>query len=71
MVWRWSSSNASIETTDKGVVSLALIDGGSAYSAVPTVTVAHPSQGATATAAVGASGTIISLTITNPGTQYP
>jgi len=65
-----AAATASIETTDKGVVSFALINGGSAYPAVPTITVAHPSQGATATAAVGASGTITSLTITNPGTQY-
>ena len=65
-----AAATASIETTDKGVVSFALINGGSAYPAVPTITVAHPSQGATATAVVGASGTITSLTITNPGTQY-
>ena len=65
-----AAATASIETTDKGVVSFALVNAGSAYPAVPTVTVAHPSQAATATATVGASGTITSLTITNSGTQY-
>ena len=65
-----AAATASIETTEKGVVSISVDDGGSGYPVAPIITVAHPSQAATATATVGASGTITSLTITNPGTQY-
>ena len=64
-----AAATSLIETTDKGVVSIALIDGGSGYSAVPTVTVAHPSVGAVATAST-TSGIVTSITLTNPGTQY-
>ena len=64
-----AAATASIETTDNGVVSIALVDGGSGYSAVPTVTVAHPSVGAVATAST-TSGIVTSITLTNPGTQY-
>ena len=64
-----AAATSSIETTDKGVVSIALVDGGSGYSAVPTVTVAHPSVGAVATAST-TSGIVTSITLTNPGTQY-
>jgi hypothetical protein len=64
-----AAATSLIETTDKGVVSIALVDGGSGYSAVPTVTVAHPSVGAVATAST-TSGIVTSITLTNPGTQY-
>ena len=64
-----AAATASIETTDNGVVSIALVDGGSGYSAVPIVTVAHPSVGAVATAST-TSGIVTSITLTNPGTQY-
>lgn len=64
-----AAATASIETTDKGVVSFALVNAGSAYPAVPTVTVAHPSIGAVATAST-TSGIVTSITLTNPGTQY-
>ena len=64
-----AAATSLIETTDKGVVSIALADGGSGYSAVPTVTVAHPSVGAVATAST-TSGIVTSITLTNPGTQY-
>ena len=64
-----AAATSLIETTDKGVVSIALVDGGSGYSAIPTVTVAHPSVGAVATAST-TSGIVTSITLTNPGTQY-
>jgi hypothetical protein len=64
-----AAATSLIETTDKGVVSIALVDGGSGYSAVPTVTIAHPSVGAVATAST-TSGIVTSITLTNPGTQY-
>ena len=64
-----AAATSLIETTDKGVVSIALVDGGSGYSAVPTVTVAHPNIGAVATAST-TNGSVTSLTLTNPGTGY-
>ena len=64
-----AAATASIETTDKGVVSFALINSGSAYPAVPTITVAHPNIGAVATAST-TNGSVTSLTLTNAGTGY-
>ena len=64
-----AAATSLIETTDSGVVSIALVDGGSGYSAVPTVTVAHPNIGAVATAST-TNGSVTSLTLTNPGTGY-
>ena len=64
-----AAATSLIETTDSGVVSIALVDGGSGYSAVPTVTVGHPSVGAVATAST-TSGIVTSITLTNPGTEY-
>ena len=64
-----AAATASIEPTEKGVVSIALVDGGSGYPTVPTITVAHPNVGAVATAST-TNGVITSLTLTNPGTGY-
>ena len=65
-----AAATCSIEQTQKGLVSVTLDSGGSGYPTAPTVTVEPPSAGATATATVGASGTITTLTITNPGAAY-
>ena len=57
----------------KPVYSIALLAGGAAYSATPTVTIAPPASGtqATATATVDpVSGTITALTLTNKGSGY-
>ena len=64
-----AAATASIEPTERGVVSIALVDGGSGYPTVPTITVAHPNVGAVATAST-TNGVITSLTLTNPGTGY-
>ena len=53
-----------------GVVSLTVDTGGSGYPIAPTVTIARPDAGATATATVGASGTITEFTITSGGEAY-
>ena len=43
---------------------------GSGYPIAPTVTIPRPDAGATATATVGASGTITEFTITSGGESY-
>jgi len=53
-----------------GVVSLTLDTGGSGYPIAPTVTIERPDTVATATATVGASGTITEFTVTSGGTAY-
>ena len=53
-----------------GVVSLTVDTAGSGYPIAPTVTIARPDAGATATATVGASGTITEFTITSGGEAY-
>ena len=53
-----------------GVVSLTLDTAGSGYPIAPTVTIERPDTVATATATVGASGTITEFTVTSGGTAY-
>ena len=53
-----------------GVVSLTVDTAGSGYPIAPTVTIPRPDAGATATATVGASGTITEFTITSGGESY-
>ena len=53
-----------------GVVSITVDTAGSGYPIAPTVTIARPDAGATATATVGASGTITEFTITSGGEAY-
>lgn len=54
-----------------GITSIQLVNGGSGYSATPTVTITGGpgSAGATATAVV-ANGVITGITVTSPGTGY-
>ena len=53
-----------------GVVSITVDTAGSGYPIAPTVTIPRPDAGATATATVGASGTITEFTITSGGESY-
>ena len=53
-----------------GVVSITVDTAGSGYPIAPTVTIPRPDAGATATATVGASGTITEFTITSGGEAY-
>jgi len=53
-----------------GVVSLTLDTAGSGYPIAPAVTIERPDTVATATATVGASGTITEFTVTSGGTAY-
>ena len=53
------------------VGSITITNGGTGYTAAPTVTVAPPTSGTTATATAAiANGVVISVTITNPGNGY-
>lgn len=53
------------------ISSLTIVDGGTGYSTAPTVTIAAPTTGVTATATSTISGGIVnSLTITNIGSGY-
>lgn len=55
---------------DKGIVSLAVSNGGSGYTSAPTVAITGTGgTGATATATVVA-GVVTAVTITNPGSGY-
>lgn len=54
-----------------GVAGVAITNGGTGYPAVPTVTIAAPASGVTATAtAVATGGVITSVTMTNWGSGY-
>lgn len=65
-----AAATCSIETVQKGIISVSVDGGGSGYSIVPSVSIEAPSAGAAATASIGAGGTVTSLTITNPGAAY-
>ncbi len=53
------------------VGSVVITNGGSGYTAAPTVTIAAPTSGTTATAtSTIANGAVIGVTITNPGSGY-
>ena len=54
------------------ISSIAISEGGAGYVAVPTVTIAAPSSGdtATGTAVLGYDGSVVSVTITDEGTGY-
>ena len=65
-----AAATCSIETVQKGIISVSVDGGGSGYSIVPSVSIEAPSAGAGATASIGAGGTVTALTITNPGAAY-
>ena len=54
------------------ISSISISEGGAGYVAVPTVTIAAPSSGdtATGTAVLGYDGSVVSVTITDEGTGY-
>lgn len=53
------------------VGSITVTNGGSGYTAAPTVTISAPSQGTTATAtATVQNGSVVSITVTDPGSGY-
>jgi hypothetical protein len=67
-----SSSNLSNSTAAGKISRIDVINQGSNLSAVPTVTIAAPPSGvtATATAVVANDGNLVFVTITNPGSGY-
>ena len=61
------------DSIDAGQISsITISEGGSGYIAVPTVAIAAPSAGdtATGTAVLGYDGSVVSVTITDEGTGY-
>ena len=65
-----SINTATVGLGSTGVTAITVDSGGAGYPLVPTVTIARPDPGATATATVGASGTITEFTITSGGQAY-
>ena len=67
-----SSANLNSSTTAGKISRIDVINQGSNLSAVPTVTIAAPPSGvtATATAVVANDGNLVFVTITNPGSGY-
>ena len=67
-----SSANLNSSTTAGKISRIDVINQGSNVSAVPTVTIAAPPSGvtATATAVVANDGNLVFVTITNPGSGY-
>jgi len=65
-----SINTAIVGLGSTGVTAITVDSGGAGYPLVPTVTIARPDPGATATATVGASGTITEFTITSGGQAY-
>ena len=65
-----SINTAIVGLGSTGVTAITVDSGGAGYPLVPTVTIDRPDPGATATATVGASGTITEFTITSGGEAY-
>ncbi len=65
-----AAATAQLVTTGAGVIRFNITDGGTGYATPPVVTIPRPDVGATATATVGASGTITSFTMTGAGEAY-
>jgi len=67
-----SSSNLSNSTAAGKISRIDVINQGSNHSSIPTITVAAPPSGitATATAVVSNDGNLVFITITNPGSGY-
>jgi len=67
-----SSANLNSSTTAGKISRIDVINQGSNLSAVPTVTIAAPPSGvtATATAVVATNGNLVFVTITDPGSGY-
>ena len=66
-----AAATCSVETTNKGVVSIVVDDSGLGYSSIPTVTIGYPTAGAAATATVGVGSTTISaITLSTGGVNY-
>ena len=65
-----AAATAQLVTTGAGVIRFNVTDGGTGYATPPVVTIPRPDVGATATATVGASGTITSFTMTGAGEAY-
>ena len=67
-----SSANLNSSTAAGKISRIDVINQGSNLSAVPTVTIAAPPSGvtATATAVVATAGNLVFVTITNPGSGY-
>ena len=65
-----AAATAQLVTTGAGVIRFNVTDVGTGYAAPPVVTIPRPDVGATATATVGASGTITSFTMTGAGEAY-
>tara|TARA_B100002019_G_scaffold285718_1_gene295113 strand:+ start:10565 stop:12202 length:1638 start_codon:yes stop_codon:yes gene_type:complete len=59
-----------IESTQNGVISITVDDGGVGYTEVPVVTIGPPTAGATATSTISTGGTVTTLSITTPGVSY-
>ena len=65
-----SINTAIVGLGSTGVTAITVDSGGAGYPLAPTVTIDRPDPGATATATVGASGTITEFTITSGGEAY-
>ena len=65
-----AAATCNIITSDQGVIRFNIQDGGVGYGTAPTVTIPRPDVGATATATVGASGTITAFVMTATGVAY-
>ena len=67
-----SSANLNSSTTAGKISRIDVINQGSNHGSIPTITVAAPPSGitATATAVVASDGNLVFITITNPGSGY-
>ncbi|HEY2093393.1 MAG TPA: C25 family cysteine peptidase [Thermoanaerobaculia bacterium] len=71
--YAWSINNGSVITSPSTatVNSITLGSGGSGYASAPTITIAAPPSGTTATATATVSGgAVTAITIVNPGSGY-
>ena len=65
-----AAATAQLITSGQGVIRFVITDSGVGYGTAPTVTIPRPDPGATATATVGASGTITAFVMTATGVAY-
>jgi len=65
-----AAATAPLITSGQGVIRFVITDSGVGYGTAPTVTIPRPDPGATATATVGASGTITAFVMTATGVAY-
>ncbi|MCD4697819.1 MAG: hypothetical protein K8S16_16460 [Bacteroidales bacterium] len=64
------ASFANAVITDGEITSIAVNIPGSGYTAAPDVIISGNGTGATATASLGADGAVVSITVTNGGSEY-